>query len=139
MSAAGAPPTTAALAEGLNVHETPSDASGPLGAALSPDWWGWAHSVAAATSSPSRLQEALLQQGWQEAERLTGLGREGPQFWSGPLQSRVLSAISRLKRPRTILEIGAFIGISSGASTHFLFPSHCSVTNTLVAVAVIVP
>ncbi|XP_026192139.1 uncharacterized protein LOC34618814 [Cyclospora cayetanensis] len=77
------------------------------------DWREWSHRVAADASSPSALHAALLEQGRQTAESLTGIGKDGPQFWSGHLQSSILSAISRLQRPRSILEIGAFVGISS--------------------------
>lgn len=99
-------------AEGLSVETEPGDDARPFKTDPQQDWWRWAHAVAVAASSPSQHQEALLQQGQQMAEGLTGLGGTGAQFWSGPLQSRILSAISKLKRPRTILEIGAFVGIS---------------------------
>ncbi|CDJ42935.1 hypothetical protein, conserved [Eimeria tenella] len=58
-------------------------------------------------------QETLLEEGRRRAKDLTGLQHEVQQFWSGPLHSRILSAISKLKRPRSILEIGAFVGIST--------------------------
>ncbi|CDJ50535.1 hypothetical protein, conserved [Eimeria brunetti] len=77
------------------------------------DLWQWAHQVAATASSPSTLQETLLEEGRHMAKSLAGRVRGVPQFWSGHLHSRILSAISRLARPRSILEIGAFVGISS--------------------------
>ncbi|CDI86593.1 hypothetical protein, conserved [Eimeria praecox] len=77
------------------------------------DLWKWAHHVAAAATSPSVLQEALLEEGRNTAKSLVGAAKWVPQFWSGYLHSRILSAISRLKRPNSILEIGAFVGISS--------------------------
>lgn len=85
---------------------------GRAGNAISQDCWHWSHSVAAAASSRSG-QETLLEEGRRRAKDLTGLQHEVQQFWSGPLHSRILSAISKLKRPRSILEIGAFVGISS--------------------------
>ncbi|KAL8424656.1 hypothetical protein Efla_006441 [Eimeria flavescens] len=77
------------------------------------DKWAWAHRVAAEASSPSLVQAALLQRAEQEARLLTGIRGGKAHFWAGPLQSRILAAISTLQRPRTILDIGAFIGISS--------------------------
>lgn len=85
---------------------------GRVGNATTQDCWQWSHNVAAAASSPSG-QETLLEEGRRRAKDLTGLQHEVQQFWSGPLHSRILSAISKLKRPRSILEIGAFVGISS--------------------------
>lgn len=82
------------------------------------DLWNWAHHVAAAASSPSAVQEALLEEGRNTAKSFVGAAKGVRQFWSGQLHSRILSAISRLKRPRSILEIGAFVGISCGAP-HF--------------------
>ncbi|KAL8453786.1 hypothetical protein Emed_000727 [Eimeria media] len=84
--------------------------------------WERAHRVAAAASSPSVQQSHLLLQAQQEAERLTGLRDEGAQFWSGHLQSRILSAISKMKRPRSILEIGAFVGISCASYSAEFIP-----------------
>ncbi|KAL8428804.1 hypothetical protein ACSSS7_006989 [Eimeria intestinalis] len=82
--------------------------------------WERAHQVATAASSPSLQQGQLLLQAQQEAERLTGVREEGAQFWSGHLQSRVLSAISRIKKPQSILDIGAFVGISCACSSGWL-------------------
>lgn len=80
--------------------------------AIPQDLWKWAHHVASAASSPSALQEALLEEGRKTAENLAGTAKEVPPFWSGHLHSRILSSISRLKRPSSILEIGSFVGIS---------------------------
>ncbi|KAL8448618.1 hypothetical protein Emag_003933 [Eimeria magna] len=91
----------------------PAALEGPSCAPAGRSSWERAHRVAAAVSSPSLQQGHLLLQAQQEAERLTGLREEGAQFWSGHLQSRILSTISKLKRPRSILEIGASVGISS--------------------------
>ncbi|CDJ33459.1 LOW QUALITY PROTEIN: uncharacterized protein EMH_0016180 [Eimeria mitis] len=81
------------------------------------DLWNWAHQVATAASSPSALQEALLEEGRSTAKSLVGAAKGVPQFWSGHLHARILSAISRLKRPSSILEIGAFVGISKGPTS----------------------
>ena len=57
------------------------------------------------TSPPS---EALL---W--LERQTHLQTLAPQMLSGRVQGRFLSLISRLHRPRMILEVGTFTGYSA--------------------------
>lgn len=49
----------------------------------------------------------------QELERETYLKTLAPQMMSGHLQGRLLSLISRLKRPHCILEIGTFTGYST--------------------------
>lgn len=49
----------------------------------------------------------------QELERETYLKTLAPQMMSGKLQGRVLSLISRLRRPHCILEIGTFTGYSA--------------------------
>ncbi|CDJ60403.1 hypothetical protein, conserved [Eimeria maxima] len=94
------------------------------------DLWNWAHHVAAAASSPSAVQEALLEEGRNTAKSFVGAAKGVRQFWSGQLHSRILSAISRLKRPRSILEIGAFVGISSlalaeGLACEEIVPGEC--------------
>lgn len=49
----------------------------------------------------------------QKVERETWLNTLSPQMISGKLQGRILSFISRLKRPSRILEIGTFTGYSA--------------------------
>jgi predicted O-methyltransferase YrrM len=49
----------------------------------------------------------------QKVERETWLNTLSPQMISGKLQGRILSLISRLKRPSRILEIGTFTGYSA--------------------------
>ncbi|KAL8273030.1 hypothetical protein Esti_003083 [Eimeria stiedai] len=97
----------------LTGEGTPAALEGTPVAPAGQSPWERAHRVAAAASSPSMQQGHLLLQAQQEAEGLTGIRGEGAQFWSGHLQSRILAAISKLKRPRSILEIGAFVGIST--------------------------
>lgn len=48
-----------------------------------------------------------------ELERETYLKTLAPQMLSGQLQGRILSMISQLKRPKTILEIGTFTGYAT--------------------------
>lgn len=48
-----------------------------------------------------------------ELERETYLKTLAPQMLSGQLQGRILSMISQLQRPKTILEIGTFTGYAT--------------------------
>ena len=48
-----------------------------------------------------------------ELERETHLKTLNPQMMSGHLQGRFLSLLSRLKRPKAILEIGTFTGYAA--------------------------
>ncbi|GAB5552374.1 MAG: O-methyltransferase [Saprospiraceae bacterium] len=48
-----------------------------------------------------------------ELERETYLKTLAPQMLSGQLQGRILSMISQLKQPKTILEIGTFTGYAT--------------------------
>jgi caffeoyl-CoA O-methyltransferase len=48
-----------------------------------------------------------------QIERDTWLRTKTPQMISGHIQGRILSLISRLKKPQYILEIGAFTGYSA--------------------------
>ena len=48
-----------------------------------------------------------------ELERETHLKTLAPQMLSGPLQGQLLSFISRMLRPRAVLEIGAFTGYAT--------------------------
>ncbi|TXF87762.1 O-methyltransferase [Neolewinella aurantiaca] len=48
-----------------------------------------------------------------EVERQTFLKTMAPQMLSGQLQGRLLSLLSKLRQPETILEVGAFTGYSA--------------------------
>ncbi len=49
----------------------------------------------------------------QEVERQTFLKTMAPQMLSGRLQGRLLALLSKLRQPRTILEVGTFTGYSA--------------------------
>ncbi len=49
----------------------------------------------------------------KQIERMTHLTTLAPQMLSGSLQGKILSFISKLKRPKTALEIGTFTGYSA--------------------------
>jgi caffeoyl-CoA O-methyltransferase len=49
----------------------------------------------------------------EDVERATHLHTLAPRMLSGKLQGALLSALSRLKQPETILEIGTFTGYSA--------------------------
>jgi predicted O-methyltransferase YrrM len=68
---------------------------------------------------PENIDEYVVAHSAQEPEYLNNLTRETyqkvlqPRMLSGPYQGRVLSMISKLIRPKTILEIGTFTGYSA--------------------------
>lgn len=68
---------------------------------------------------PEKLDEYVVAHSAQEPEHLEALTRETyqkilqPRMLSGAYQGRVLSMISKLVNPRTILEIGTFTGYSA--------------------------
>jgi len=68
---------------------------------------------------PERLDHYVVAHSEDEPEYLQQLTRETyqkilqPRMLSGPYQGRVLSMISKLVRPQTILEIGTFTGYSA--------------------------
>lgn len=68
---------------------------------------------------PENIDEYVVAHSAQEPEYLYNLTRETyqkilqPRMLSGPYQGRVLSIISKLIRPKTILEIGTFTGYSA--------------------------
>lgn len=70
-------------------------------------------------SEARELEAFLLQQSDSEQEllhnlyRATHLQRAQPQMISGHLQGRFLSMLSKLMRPRVIVEIGTFTGYSA--------------------------
>ena len=49
----------------------------------------------------------------EELNRATRTGTRDPQMMAGHLQGRILEMISRMVRPRRVLEIGTFTGYSS--------------------------
>lgn len=49
----------------------------------------------------------------QQLERETHLKTLSPQMLSGPLQGQFLAMLSRIQRPKTILEIGTFTGYAA--------------------------
>lgn len=68
---------------------------------------------------PEKLDEYIVSHSETEPELLQQLTRETyqkilqPIMLSGPYQGRVLSMISKLKSPATILEVGTFTGYST--------------------------
>jgi len=70
-------------------------------------------------STTRELEEFLLQQSDPEPEvlynlyRITHLQRPQPEMVSGHLQGRFLSMLSKLIRPRNVIEIGTFTGYSA--------------------------
>ena len=68
---------------------------------------------------PEKLDEYVVAHSQGEPELLQQLTRETyqkilqPIMLSGPYQGRVLSMISKLKSPKTILELGTFTGYST--------------------------
>ena len=68
---------------------------------------------------PEQLDEYVVNHSQEEPELLQQLTRETyqkilqPIMLSGPYQGRVLSMISKLKSPKTILEIGTFTGYAT--------------------------
>lgn len=68
---------------------------------------------------PENIDEYVVAHSAQEPEYLNNLTRETyqkilqPRMLSGPYQGRVLSMISKLIRPKAILEIGTFTGYSA--------------------------
>lgn len=68
---------------------------------------------------PEKLDEYIVAHSQEEPELLQQLTRETyqkilqPIMLSGPYQGRVLSMISKLKSPKTILEIGTFTGYAT--------------------------
>lgn len=68
---------------------------------------------------PENIDEYAVAHSAQEPEYLYNLTRETyqkvlqPRMLSGPYQGRVLSMISKLIKPKTILEIGTFTGYSA--------------------------
>ena len=68
---------------------------------------------------PENIDEYVVAHSAQEPQYLNNLTRETyqkvlqPRMLSGPYQGRVLSMISKLIRPKTILEIGTFTGYSA--------------------------
>ena len=68
---------------------------------------------------PENIDEYVVAHSAQEPKYLYNLTRETyqkvlqPRMLSGPYQGRVLSMISKLIKPKTILEIGTFTGYSA--------------------------
>lgn len=68
---------------------------------------------------PEKLDEYIVSHSQEEPELLQQLTRETylkilqPIMLSGPYQGRVLSMISKLVRPKTILELGTFTGYAT--------------------------
>lgn len=68
---------------------------------------------------PEHIDEYVVAHSAKEPEYLNNLTRETyqkilqPRMLSGPYQGRVLSMISKLTQPKTILEIGTFTGYSA--------------------------
>jgi len=68
---------------------------------------------------PENIDEYVVAHSAQEPTYLNNLTRETyqkvlqPRMLSGPYQGRVLSMISKLMKPKTILEIGTFTGYSA--------------------------
>ena len=68
---------------------------------------------------PEKLDEYVVSHSQEEPKLLQQLTRETyqkilqPIMLSGPYQGRVLSMISKLKSPKTILEIGTFTGYAT--------------------------
>ncbi len=68
---------------------------------------------------PEDIDEYVVAHSQQEPEYLQKLTRETyqkilqPRMLSGPYQGRILSMISKLIQPKTILEIGTFTGYSA--------------------------
>ncbi len=68
---------------------------------------------------PEKLDDYIVAHSAQEPEHLKALTKETyqkilqPRMLSGPYQGRVLSMISKLVNPKTILEIGTFAGYSA--------------------------
>jgi len=68
---------------------------------------------------PEKLDDYIVEHSQEEPELLQQLTRETyqkvlqPIMLSGPYQGRVLSMISKLLRPKSILELGTFTGYST--------------------------
>ncbi|MEY8847814.1 O-methyltransferase [Psychroserpens sp. XS_ASV72] len=78
---------------------------------------------------PEKLDQYVVEHSVQEPKLLQELTRETyqkvlqPIMLSGPYQGRVLSMISKLKRPKTILEIGTFTGYATLCLAEGLAPN----------------
>ena len=78
---------------------------------------------------PEKLDEYIVAHSVNEPELLQQLTRETyqkilqPIMLSGPYQGRVLSMISKLKTPKTILELGTFTGYATLCLAEGLDPS----------------
>jgi len=73
------------------------------------------HDYAQALSGP--VPDYLL-----EVERQTFLKTMAPQMLSGQLQGRILSLLSKLRQPQTILEVGTFTGYAALCMAEGLAP-----------------
>jgi len=73
------------------------------------------HAYCAEHSSPAGEQLYQL-------ERETHLKTLAPQMLSGPLQGRFLALLSRLMRPRCVLEVGTFTGYATHCLAEGLAP-----------------
>ena len=68
---------------------------------------------------PEKIDDYIVAHSEEEPELLQQLTRETyqkilqPIMLSGPYQGRVLSMISKLTQPKTILELGTFTGYST--------------------------
>ena len=68
---------------------------------------------------PKKIDDYAVEHSQQEPELLQALGKEtwqkvlAPRMLSGHFQGRVLSMISKLVRPKNILEIGTYTGYSA--------------------------
>ena len=68
---------------------------------------------------PEKLDEYVVAHSQEEPELLQALTRETyqkilqPIMLSGPYQGRVLSMLSKLIRPKSILELGTFTGYAT--------------------------
>ena len=71
-----------------------------------------------------KLEDYVVQHTENEPELLRELSRETfqkilqPRMLSGHLQGRILSFLSKLIRPKKILELGTFTGYSAVSYTH---------------------
>ena len=78
---------------------------------------------------PEKLDDYVVEHSQKEPELLEQLTRETyqkvlqPIMLSGPYQGRVLSMISKLARPKCILELGTFTGYSTLCLAEGLDPS----------------
>jgi predicted O-methyltransferase YrrM len=78
---------------------------------------------------PKKIDEYILAHSQQEPQLLQELNREtwqkvlNPRMLSGEFQGRVLSMISKLIQPKTILEIGTYTGYSALCLAEGLAPN----------------